>query len=126
MFQQDYIMRLIHQMVRAILKLLFNIDTESPSVQLLEDAESKEVAEDLLEIIDSGNINQAENKLYELIENKTKENLLIGLVFYSYLNEKDEDYLIANDFSRDEIKDGVKHLVSEYGVEGVADLFFYD
>ncbi len=27
MFEQDYIMRLIKEMVRALLKLLFNIDT---------------------------------------------------------------------------------------------------
>ena len=38
MFEQDYVMRLIKEMVRAILKLLFNIDTDSPSAELLEDA----------------------------------------------------------------------------------------
>ena len=34
MFEQDYIMRLINEMVRAILKMIFNIDTESPSAEL--------------------------------------------------------------------------------------------
>ena len=42
MFEQDYVMRLIKEMVRAILKLLFNIDTESPTVDLLENKEEKE------------------------------------------------------------------------------------
>ena len=42
MYEQDYIMRLIKEMVRAILKLLFNIDTESPSSELLKDAEEKQ------------------------------------------------------------------------------------
>ena len=30
MVERDYIMRLIREMVRAILKLFFNIDSESP------------------------------------------------------------------------------------------------
>ena len=34
MFEQDYVMRYIKEMVRAILKLLFNIDTESPSSEI--------------------------------------------------------------------------------------------
>ena len=42
MFEQDYVMRLIKEMVRAILKLLFNIDTESPTIELLENKEEKE------------------------------------------------------------------------------------
>jgi hypothetical protein len=40
-FEQDYVMRLIKEMVRAILKLLFNIDTDSPTTELLEDSEEK-------------------------------------------------------------------------------------
>ena len=31
MYEQDYIMRLIKEMVRAVLKLLFHIDTETPT-----------------------------------------------------------------------------------------------
>lgn len=43
MFEQDYVMRLIKEMVRAILKLLFNIETESPTAELLENKEEKEL-----------------------------------------------------------------------------------
>ena len=38
-------MRIIREMVRTILKLLFNIDTEFPDVQMLENKESIETAE---------------------------------------------------------------------------------
>jgi hypothetical protein len=37
--EEDYVMRLIKEMVRAVLKLLFNIDTDSPTSELLEDSE---------------------------------------------------------------------------------------
>ena len=67
MFEQDYIMRLIKEMVRTILKLLFNIDTESPTAELLEGKEEKETLENLLDMIDAGKINEAENSLYDSI-----------------------------------------------------------
>lgn len=54
MFEQDYVMRLIKEMVRAILKLLFNVDTESQTVELLENKEEKEILENLLDMVDTG------------------------------------------------------------------------
>ena len=53
-FEQDYVMRHIKEMVRAILKLLFNINTETPTVELLENKEEKETLENLLDMIDNG------------------------------------------------------------------------
>lgn len=53
-FEQDYVIRLIKEMVRAILKLLFNVDTESPTVELLENKEEKEILENLLDMVDTG------------------------------------------------------------------------
>ncbi len=34
MLEEDYIMRLIKEMIRAIIKVLFNVDTESPTEEL--------------------------------------------------------------------------------------------
>lgn len=34
MLEEDYIMRLIKEMIRAIIKALFNVDTESPTEEL--------------------------------------------------------------------------------------------
>ena len=64
-------MRLIKEMVRAILKLLFNIDTDSPSAELLEDAKEQQTLDELLDMVDNGFINEAENKIYAKI-GKTK------------------------------------------------------
>ena len=57
MFEQDYVMRLIKEMVRAILKLLFNIDTDSPSAELLEDVKEQQTLDELLDMVDNGFIN---------------------------------------------------------------------
>ncbi len=123
MFEQDYIMRLIREMVRAVLKLLFNIDTESPTAELLEDQKSRETAEDLLRKIDEGNINEAENELSDIVEDGTMESLMIGLIFYSHLNEQDDEFLLSHDFNRDEVKEGLKRLTVKYGLNDMVDMF---
>ena len=126
MFEQDYVMRLIKEMVRAILKLLFNIDTESPTVELLENKEEQETLENLLDMVDAGEINEAENRLYDLTSNTDVNSLEIALLFYSYLNDKTDDFLEENDFSRDEIKLGLENVVDSFGLSSIAKMFFTD
>lgn len=125
-FEQDYVMRLIKEMVRAILKLLFNINTETPTVELLENKEEKETLENLLDMIDAGKINEAENRLYELNSDTDVNSLEMALLFYSYLNDKTDDFLEANDFSRDEIKLGLENVADSFGLSSIAKMFFTD
>ena len=126
MFEQDYVMRLIKEMVRAVLKLLFNIDTESPTVELLENKEEKEILENLLDMIDDGKINEAENKLYDLLGDTDVNSLKIALLFYSYLNDKTDDFLEENNFSRDEIKSGLENAADSFGLSNIAKMFLTD
>lgn len=123
MYEQDYIMRLIKEMVRAVLNLLFHIDTESQLEEQLKDTEQKTVLEELLNRADEGDINGAENRLYELMTDRKAESLQMALLFYSYLNDKDDDFLKAHDYSREEIKEGLKAIMSDYGLDGMAEAF---
>ena len=125
-FEQDYVMRLIKEMVRVFLKLLFQIDTESPTVELLEDKEEKETLERLLDMIDNGKINEAENRLYDLIREADVSSLEIALLFYSCLNDKTDDFLEANDFGREEIKSGLENVVDRFGLSSIAKMFLTD
>ena len=125
-FEQDYVMRLIKEMVRAILKLLFNINTETPTVELLENKEEKETLENLLDMIDDGRINEAENRLYDLTSDTDVNSLEIALLFYSYLNDKTDDYLEENDFSREEIKLGLENVAGSFGLSSIAKMFLTD
>lgn len=126
MFEQDYIMRLIKEMVRAILKLLFNIDSESPTAKLLENKEQKETLENLLDLVDAGKINEAENRLYDFISDSDMGSLEIALLFYSYLNDKTDAFLEENAFSREEVKSGMKNLVDMFGLSSIAGMFLED
>lgn len=123
MFEQDYVMRLIKEMVRAILKLLFNIDTESPTIELLENKEEKETLENLIDMVDAGEINEAENRLYDLISATDMNSMEVAILFYSYLNDKTDDFLEANDFSRDEIKLGMENVADNFGLNSIAKMF---
>jgi hypothetical protein len=122
-FEQDYVMRLIKEMVRAMLKLLFNIDTDSPTSELLEDSEEKTTLDTLLHMVDDGKVNEAENEIYEMTENLDQNYLEVALLFYSYLNDKSDEFLEDNNFSRDEVKEGLETIVSRYGLNSIASMF---
>lgn len=123
MFEQDYIMRLIKEMVRTLLKLLFQIDVPSPAADLMEDQETKETLERLLDMVDEGKVDDAENRLYEMLDGQDYQGLEAALLFYSYLNDKDDDFLLEHDFCREEISAGIKNAVSMYGLDNLAELF---
>lgn len=126
MFEQDYIMRLIQEMVRVLLKLLFHLDTDAPTARLCEQLEAKETLATLLELVDGGDICGAENRLWELVSAGNPEALEAALLFYSYLNEKTDDFLEEHDFSRQEIKEGLEDVVSRYGLSGLVSAFLAD
>ena len=123
MFEQDYIKRLIKEIIRTILKLLFDIDTEIPTIELLENEEEKATLETLLNMVDDGDINEAENKVFEMVEAGGRDSLELVLLFYSYLNDKSDDFLAENNFSRKEIQDDLKYILSKYGLDCMAEMF---
>ena len=132
MFEEDYIMRTIKEMVRALLKFLFGVDTDAPTEALLEEKQSRAVWEELKKSIDDGNINEAENALYSFIDAGDKEALKTALLFYSYVNEKEEGhpfiyisdrFLAILGWTREEIKTGLQDVAARYGLDSLADIF---
>ena len=122
MLKNDYIMRKIEEWISMILEFVFKIDKNSSPEKLLKLEESKEILKDLKSKIDIGNINEAEDSLFEMLKHKTQDSLLIGLLFYSYLNEKDSKFLNEHNFERDEIKTGIKDLLNEFNMNNLSDL----
>ena len=122
MLKNDYIMRKIEEWISMILEFVFKIDKNSSPEKLLKLEASKEILKDLKSKIDAGNINEAEDALFNLIKFKTQDSLLIGLLFYSHLNEKSSKFLNEHDFDREEIKTGIKDLLNECNMNSLADL----
>lgn len=123
MFEQDYIMRMIKDMIRALLKMLFDIDTDSPSADLLENSDAKNRLISITEMIDRGDISNAENEIRKITSDDDMLNFKTALLFYSYLNDKDDDFLNMHNYSRDEIETGIRDLAKKYGVSYISNLF---
>ncbi len=125
MFEQDPIMRQIHDIVKAAAKMMhMNVDIASEHLVQIEDLKMQETTGELLHQIDDGNINEAENRLYEMLEHPTMDMLHAGIAFYAHLDEMEDDFLLAHDFSREEVEDGKAHLLSVYGLSGMGESFF--
>lgn len=123
-FEKDYIMRIVKEMVRILLKLLFDIDTTRSMEDVIKEAEEEQTLSRLLSMIDSGLVNEAENELYEITLDGDRIHLKTALIFYYHLAEKDEDFLLRHGYTQEEIKEGVEDIIDRYGVKDIAELFF--
>ena len=115
--EKDYIMRMIKEMVRVLFSLMFG--KKYVSVEL-EKENKYEVSgknlKDFLDMIDSGQINEAENILLDNIDYTNKEEVMAAALFYQYLSEKDNEFLENNNYTKEEVLSGFKQLLvqSEY------------
>ena len=123
MLQDDYILRQIREMIHAVMRMLFQVNASELSPDVIEDTSARTVLEELLALTDEGRIDEAENQLYEMTCDGDRQNLEIGLLFYYNLNGKDDDFLEAHNFSREEIMTGIQDLADRYQLSGIAEAF---
>lgn len=119
-FQDDYVMRTISDLVRAIARLALgknDIDYELP-----EDEDKytpmDRVYRQLKDMADAGDINGAENYLSDQLDSQDIDRLEMALTFYMYLNQMKDDTLFEANYSREEIVDGINSVCAEYGISG--------
>ena len=114
--EKDYIMRMIKEMV----SVLFSIFLGKQYVSVDEERKNGyEVSgtdlNDLLDMIDNGQINEAENLMLDDLDYSDKKELAAALLFYQYLSEKKEVFLRDHDYSDEEILDGAKQVLQKAG-----------
>lgn len=121
--EKDYIMRVIKEMVRMLFALLFGRKQFSVEQELKSGYEvSGKTLDDLLAMADRGEINEAENMLLEGIDYDNKDELAAAALFYQYLSEKEQGFLLENNYSKEEILDGITDLMQKSGYGGVAEV----
>lgn len=123
MLQDDFILRQIREMIHAVMRMLFQVNASELSPEVIEDTSARTVLEELLALTDEGQIDEAENQLYEMTCDGDRQNLEIGLLFYYNLNGKDDDFLEVHNFSREEIMTGIQDLADRYQLSGIAEAF---
>lgn len=119
MIKEDYIMRIIHEAVRMLLKLLFQIEEEREEEITFASIEMETHYRRLRQLAGEGRINEAENRLFELLDGENQEAFQAALLFYDYLNTFSDEKLEQADYSREEIQEGVLEAAKCYGYDGM-------
>lgn len=121
--EKDYIMRMIKEMVQVLFSLVFG--KKYVSVEL-EDENKYEVSGNTLkyffDMIDQGDINEAENLLLEDLDYTNKEEVMAAAFFYQHLSQKDDDFWRRNDYTKEEVLFGFKQLLEKSGYKDLIHL----
>ena len=125
--EKDYIMRMIKEMVRVLFSLAFG--KKQVSVELEKENKYEVSGKNLknfLNMIDLGQINEAENILLDSIDYTNKNEVMAVALFYQYLSEKDNQFLENNNYTKEEVLSGFKQLLMKSGYSDLLYLLKYD
>lgn len=121
--ENDYLMRILKEMAGVLFSLL--LGKQYKSVELPEENQyevSGKALEEFEKMVDKGEINEAENVLLEHIDYTQKEEILAAVLFYQYIAEKDNDFLTAHNYSKEEALEGMKMLAKKAGYGDVCNV----
>lgn len=122
--EKDYIMRMIKEIARVLFSLMLGKQYKSVELQNENKYEvSGKALEEFLNMVDQGLVNEAENILLENIEYTNQQEIIAAVLFYQYVSEKDMDFLILHNYTRDEALDGLKRLAEKSGYGEINEVF---
>ena len=117
MYQQDYIMRMIRDFIRFLARTFLGKDTVVYKLPIEEKyTETDYIYKELITLLSQGKINQAENLLFEELDIRNKKYMELALDFYQRLNNYEDEFLEKNNFSREEIDEGLKEIAQKFGI----------
>ena len=123
--EKDYILRMIKDLTKSIAHLILGkseIEYELPDESEYSRVDTLYVK--LIELVNLGQINEAEDLLFDEINPSDMRQFEMAMSFYLYLNDFGDDYLEKNNYSRDEITEGIRSICKEYGVSSMGDFLF--
>ena len=113
-------MRQVRFMAMMLAKILFCNDTPTYELEKNEiQKSSDDLYSRLIAMVKQGKINQAENVLYDELDRDEDSTIEVALGFYDYLNELPAEFLAMNEYSREEINEGIKALADRKGLGAV-------
>lgn len=117
MLAEDYIVKLLDELVKMMIKMIFSTEDLEPE-NFIKDDKSREMYESYIALADTGNINEAENLIYKDRDTENEELLKASLLFYKRINKYSDEELQKMNYSREEIKDGIDSALQDYGYNG--------
>ena len=115
-------MRQIREISKMIAHVMLNAEVQSTVAELPQ--EERDLADDLINKMKSGKVQEAVNEVNSLADNNTKNNLIIGLEFYSHLSDMDEDFLEANEYNLVRARKDFEVFAEKFGMQQMTSLYF--
>lgn len=120
MIHEDYLIKQINVMVKYIAETVLGKRDKNYNITAEKYYEVNSAGKNIMylyDLVDNGEINLAENILYDKIdEGRSIDLFKIGVDFYVYLNTKSDEFLNEHNFSRQEILDGLEDLQKIFGL----------
>lgn len=117
MYEQDYIMRIVSNLIKFLSKIVFG--KSNAIYEISEDKrfnESDELHKELLHLISKKKINEAEDLLFEKFNSNDNRQIMVAIDFYQRLSAFDDEDLKESNFSRKEIEEGLRDVANEAGI----------
>ena len=115
--QQDWLMRQIEMMVSTVLRLAgLELSQESAQGEELRQSGSDWLEQELTSLLNQGRVGEAEDLLFEHLKPGDKDALAAALGFYQQANALTDAELEAQDFTREELMEGLEQAVTRYGL----------
>lgn len=127
MYQQDWILRQVQMIMQTILhaddrqSMLLQEQLEYEVEDLSNSKQVPDVGSfyyDIMALLNTGQINQAENMLFEAVrQDEEKVHLLAAMDFYANLFRMNDDFLKKHSYTREEIGQGLKDILQLYHIQ---------
>jgi len=104
-YEKDYIMRIISNLVNFLAKIVFG--KSNAVYEISEDVQFKasdDLHKELLELLSKGEINEAENLLFDRFDPNDKRQIMVAIDFYRRLNSFDDEFLEKSNFTGRKLK----------------------
>lgn len=122
MVKQDYLMRMINDLITGMAKILFHTDIRDDEELDFQSDTFGETFKELLDLTDNGKIQEALDEMDRILDGGDVESLKMALYFFEYLNRLDEDVLEENGLEREDLQEKILEAADRFGYRSMAEM----
>lgn len=108
-------MRMIHDMIRVLVKVIFRKDMDAWKEIVFRDEESGKLYHELEGLLANMELKQADNLLQSRLDPDNLESLKVALLFYDKINQLDDEELVCQGIDREELEEQVRQVMEQFG-----------
>ena len=122
MVKQDYLMRMINDLITGMAKMLFHTDIREDEELDFQSDTLGEQFKALLDLADEGKLEEALEEMDRMLDQGHMESLKMALYFFEYLNRMDEDALEAKGLEREDLQEKILEAADRFGYRSMAEM----